>query len=848
MEIGIEFGNYKITEHIGRGGMADVWSARDLRLNRTVAIKTIARYVAVDLDPVARFESEARTIAALEHPHILPIYEFGDYQGQLYIVMRYVSGGSLEDLLESGALPVEEVLRLARPIAQALDYAHQNKVIHLDLKPSNILLDSTRSPYLADFGLATVLGPEGRAANPGSGTLLYMAPEQLTAADLDLRADVYAFSILLHHMLTGQLPFDAPMPMAIKQLQSNAEMPDLTRFLPNLPPKVTEILRHGTAMEPRKRAGSIMTVFEAIEATLTGIRVTAAMQKLAAEKAPELRTTRLNQPPRKPGDMTTDLDVDMIATQGFAGAADLDEFASTRQLDTGMLPIGASRPVPPKPPVPVEEDERTINVADTAPVPELSADAVIEAPPDLPTDVDPAARMEAMLIYTQARRSWAGGQGKFLIGFTPFMLMNDFYTRADELHLELDEQGMQMFLRGALEYDYQIAYWWEKLNDDSRRWVVLHTLRSQNVPAQLRALERLAALPDAEPPQIPKAVGALIQNEVNHEVKRQAIHTLERRSAVKVERALSPVLQAFENPESTADDCWNIVVFAPEIDVLLGTIALDARDPITAETAARAIGRVRSAAAVKRIAQETGQPARRALALIRDEAPMLPVEVPQHARLSAWLTNTWRRMISNPSAALVRFVAAALGGWVGMAVYIALVTPSLPFLDPGRTGLILSVGLVFGVFFGLQIVIASEYPGRLRGFWHAWARGGLSFVLGSVTAFFGWVAFTWLYLQYEAEDNIVTMALGTAIALAIPVAVRLPVVIRIALLTAGLYIPIAYAWFNQTLDYPPILYLGFGQESTDAVPIFLITVGIISTGAYLPDLIKSVRKVVRRIR
>ncbi len=847
MEIGIEFGNYKITEHIGRGGMADVWSARDLRLSRTVAIKTIARYVAADLDPVARFESEARTIAALEHPHILPIYEFGDFQGQLYIVMRYVSGGSLEDLLDGGALPIDEVLRLARPIAQALDYAHQNKVIHLDLKPSNILLDSMRSPYLADFGLATVLGPEGRAANPGSGTLLYMAPEQLTAADLDLRADVYAFSILIHHMLTGQLPFEAPMPLAIKQLQSNAEMPDLTRFLPNLPPKVTEVLRHGTAMEPRKRAGSIMTVFEAVEAALTGIRVTAAMKKLAADKPPELRTTRINQPPRKPGEMTTDFDVDMLATQGLAGVGDLDEVANTRQLDTGAITIGESRPVAPPPSAP-EDDVRTINVADTSPVPELHPDAVIEAPPDLPPGVDPAARMESMLIYTQARRSWAGGQGKFLIGFTPFMLMNDFYTRAEELKLELDEQGTQMFLRGALEYDYQTAYWWDKLTDDSRRWVVLHTLRSQNVPAQLRALERLAALPDADPPQIPKAVGALIQNEVNPEVRRQAIRTLERRSAFKVERASSPILQAFENPESTVGDCWNAVVFAPEIDTLLGAAALDSRDPITAETAARAVGRVRSAAAVHRITQQSGQAARNALALIRDEAPMLPPEVPQRARISAWLANTWRRITSNPSAALTRFVAAALGGWVGMAVYIALVTPSLPFLDPDRIGLILSVGLIFGVFFGLQIVIASEFPGRLRGFWHAWARGVLSFGLGLVTALFGWAAFTWLYLHYDAEDNIITVALGTAIALAIPVIVRLPIVIRIVLLLIGLYVPIAYAWFNQTLEAPPILYLGFGQESADAVPIFLITVGIISTGAYLPDLIKSVRKAVRRIR
>src|SRR5215210_5325923 len=124
MDVGVEFGHYRVVEHIGRGGMADVWSARDQRLNRTVAIKTIVRDLSQDINPVKLFEREAKTIAALEHPHILPIYEFGDYEAQLYIVMRYVSGGSLEDLVEAGPLPLDEVLRLARSIAQALDYAH----------------------------------------------------------------------------------------------------------------------------------------------------------------------------------------------------------------------------------------------------------------------------------------------------------------------------------------------------------------------------------------------------------------------------------------------------------------------------------------------------------------------------------------------------------------------------------------------------------------------------------------------------------------------------------------------------------------------------------------------------
>ncbi|MEO1289190.1 MAG: serine/threonine-protein kinase, partial [Chloroflexota bacterium] len=208
---------YKIIEHIGRGGMADVWSARDTRLRRMVAIKTIVAGLSNDIDPVDLFKREAHTIAQMEHPHILPIYDFGEHDNNLYIVMRYVTGGSLEDLLRDGPMPPQEVLRMGDAIAQALDYAHQNNVIHLDLKPPNILLDSSGAPYLADFGLATVLDPEGRARNPGSGTLLYMAPEQMMSDTIDHRADIYAFSIMLYHMLTGILPFDGNVPLSMSQ-------------------------------------------------------------------------------------------------------------------------------------------------------------------------------------------------------------------------------------------------------------------------------------------------------------------------------------------------------------------------------------------------------------------------------------------------------------------------------------------------------------------------------------------------------------------------------------------------------------------------------------------------------
>ncbi len=507
MDVGVEFGQYRVIEHIGRGGMADVWSARDKRLNRTVAIKTVARDLSHDMNPVKLFEREAQTIANLEHPHILPIYEFGDYDGQLYIVMRYVSGGSLEDLLEAGPLPPDEVIRLAKAVAQALDYAHENKVVHLDLKPSNILLDSYQLPYLADFGLATVMGPEGRAANPGSGTLLYMAPEQLTAEMVDQRADVYSFSIMLFHMMTGQLPFDAMVPLALKQMQMNELLPSVEALEPGLPPQITTILRRGTEVEIAKRPATLGEIVTAIEEAL-GVTTHApargaAARTSAAAARPEDLVTR-----SEPLDelITGPMD-NLITRTAPTGDSAVNDILSG-PLD-GLITGPQQRP-------PSEEKETKTS---------------IDLPGDLQTilDVSPEAmaQHEAVDIYTRATRAWLRGQGRFLLGITHFMLINDYYVNAQEHGLEIDEAGMTMMLRGALEYDHDIDVWWNWLGDDARRLVALHALLSENAPARVRALQRLETLPDADPPQIPRLVAQQLQVETNPAAQLAAIRVLE---------------------------------------------------------------------------------------------------------------------------------------------------------------------------------------------------------------------------------------------------------------------------------------------------------------------------------
>lgn len=265
MDVGTRIEQYVIIEHIGSGGWGDVWSARDARLGRTVAIKTIRRNLRDEFDPLARFEQEAQTIASLEHPHILPLYEFGDFEGQRYIVMRYVSGGSLSDRMVEQLLPPYEALRIGRAVASALDYAHSRGVVHRDVKPANVLLDANDVPYLADFGLATPVGKSDLDADQVTGTPEYMAPEQWIGATLDQRTDVYAFGVMLYRMLTGELPFGSTGRTGLLMLMHGETLPDPSQKVPGLSPWVWNVLRRATAVDIHERYESAGAVIRALE-------------------------------------------------------------------------------------------------------------------------------------------------------------------------------------------------------------------------------------------------------------------------------------------------------------------------------------------------------------------------------------------------------------------------------------------------------------------------------------------------------------------------------------------------------------------------------------------------------
>src|SRR5512136_429236 len=201
-----KIGRYEVKSELGRGGMAAVYLATDPRFKREVAIKILPPQLLSDPVYRARFEREAQTIAALEHPAIVPVYDFGEEDGQLYLVMRYMPGGSLADKLANGTLLPCEVVHIIARITSALDQVHSRGIIHRDLKPGNILFDQYDEPYLSDFGIARLT--EGANTLTGSailGTPAYMSPEQARGdTDIDGRADLYAVGAILFQMLSGK--------------------------------------------------------------------------------------------------------------------------------------------------------------------------------------------------------------------------------------------------------------------------------------------------------------------------------------------------------------------------------------------------------------------------------------------------------------------------------------------------------------------------------------------------------------------------------------------------------------------------------------------------------------------
>jgi serine/threonine protein kinase/Tol biopolymer transport system component len=254
--VGKRLGQYEIQSLIGKGGMSTVYRAYQPSVNRTVAIKTLPPEFLHDGTFLVRFEREARLIAQLEHFHILPVYDAGQAEGIPYIVMRYLPGGSLADLMQRyGRFSAQEAVPIIQQIAAALDYAHQRGVIHRDVKPSNILLDEEGNAYLSDFGIARVR--EATAAMTSSGlvgTPAYLAPE-VGRGDrvIGPSVDIYALGVTLFQMLTGKVPFRAETPIKQIMMHVTEPVPAPSSLNPEITPAVEAVVLRALAKEPSQR-------------------------------------------------------------------------------------------------------------------------------------------------------------------------------------------------------------------------------------------------------------------------------------------------------------------------------------------------------------------------------------------------------------------------------------------------------------------------------------------------------------------------------------------------------------------------------------------------------------------
>jgi serine/threonine protein kinase len=211
-------GAYRIIEQLGQGGMATVYKAYYPLLDRYVAIKVLHPAFLEDSDFLVRFQREARLVARLDHPNIVPIYDFAEYEGKPFLVMKYIDGETLKACIQHGPLSSDEFMRIANAVGKAIEFAHNQNILHRDIKPSNVLLAKDGQIYLADFGLARIAhgGQATLTHDSIIGTPQYMSPEQaMGKSDLDARSDIYSFGVMLYELLVGQTPFNADTPYAV---------------------------------------------------------------------------------------------------------------------------------------------------------------------------------------------------------------------------------------------------------------------------------------------------------------------------------------------------------------------------------------------------------------------------------------------------------------------------------------------------------------------------------------------------------------------------------------------------------------------------------------------------------
>lgn len=346
LQEGEQIGPYTITGVLGRGGMATVYRASHGRLERDVAIKVMHASLMQDDSFIARFEREARIVARLEHPNIVPIYDYNEHESEPYLVMKLIPGTTLKRFALKQGMTLEETAEMMSQLANALDYAHGQNILHRDLKPSNILVDEHKRPYLTDFGLARLAqsGESTMSRDMMLGTPYYISPEQAQGGvDIDHRTDIYAFGVILYELICGHIPFSGDTPYAIVHGHIyEAPVPPSQRN-PNLPPAIDAVILRALAKDRNQRYDSASAMMQAFRQALANADEPALHSAVTPVDLPPLRHTT---PPQKPKNVdgntiVTDSQGKRMQLERSFDLANIDFSGIGKRIESGVQNLAA---------------------------------------------------------------------------------------------------------------------------------------------------------------------------------------------------------------------------------------------------------------------------------------------------------------------------------------------------------------------------------------------------------------------------------------------------------------------------------------------------------------------------
>jgi serine/threonine-protein kinase len=287
-----KIGRYEIKGELGRGGMATVYRAYDPSFEREVAIKVLPRELLHDPQFRDRFRREIKTIASLEHPAIVPVYDVGEEDGVPFFVMRFMPGGSLTQWIEKGKFSLEDAARIIERLSSALAYAHKNGLIHRDLKPDNILFDNNGDPFISDFGVAKITDSSTNMTGSGIiGTPAYMSPEQAQGEKVDNRSDIYGLGVIIFQMLSGHQPYEATTPMGVAVKHITDPVPEILKDNPDLGPQADTIIKTAMAKDPSLRYQTATELAQALSEAAFGKKQSTRVGQTSAATAGKATAT-----------------------------------------------------------------------------------------------------------------------------------------------------------------------------------------------------------------------------------------------------------------------------------------------------------------------------------------------------------------------------------------------------------------------------------------------------------------------------------------------------------------------------------------------------------------------------